>query len=335
MEITIEQAIRQGVAAHKEGKLQKAETLYRAILQTQPEHADANHNLGIIAVSCGNYRESLPLFKKAIKANPTNNQYWLSLIDSLIKVGEIFTARDVLVQAKKSGLQGDRIDSIALQLNPSSKLEFFYRYLDEIGIFKSMQGELVNGDSEVIPLLTSTFIDWFQTLDWTSKNLLEFGAGSSTIFFSKFFKSVTSYETNQNWFDKLIAQHPSNVTLLKVDTIIESLNRDSVENLHDFDVVLIDASENRAKLTRWLVKKNYKGIIFFDNSEWYRNSIGIFMDQGHVEIPFFGLKPTEDWVSCTSVLADPLKLKTISKKNWISLPKLAWDRNNSWDDEHS
>ena len=38
MELTIEQAMQQGVAAHKEGKLEEAERLYRAILQSQPAH---------------------------------------------------------------------------------------------------------------------------------------------------------------------------------------------------------------------------------------------------------------------------------------------------------
>jgi hypothetical protein len=32
MKLTIEQALQQGVAAHKEGKLEEAERLYRAIL---------------------------------------------------------------------------------------------------------------------------------------------------------------------------------------------------------------------------------------------------------------------------------------------------------------
>ena len=36
MELTIEQALQQGVAAHKEGNLKDAERLYRAILQSQP-----------------------------------------------------------------------------------------------------------------------------------------------------------------------------------------------------------------------------------------------------------------------------------------------------------
>ena len=51
MELTIEQVLQQGITAHAEGKLQEAERLYSTILQSQPAHPDANHNLGVIAVS--------------------------------------------------------------------------------------------------------------------------------------------------------------------------------------------------------------------------------------------------------------------------------------------
>ena len=51
MELTIEQVLQQGVAAHNEGKLQDAERLYLAVLQSQPLHPDGNHNLGVLAVS--------------------------------------------------------------------------------------------------------------------------------------------------------------------------------------------------------------------------------------------------------------------------------------------
>ena len=42
MELTIEHLLQQGVAAHREGKLEEAERLYRTILQSQPLHPDAN-----------------------------------------------------------------------------------------------------------------------------------------------------------------------------------------------------------------------------------------------------------------------------------------------------
>ena len=335
MELTIEQAFQQGVAAHKEGKLQEAERLYRAILQAQPAHPDANHNLGVISVSCGNYEGALPFFETALNANPQVEQYWLSSIDSLVKVGKVLKAREVVLQAKQSGFDGDKINSLSAQLNPSSKLDFFYKYLKNLGIFTSMQGELLNGDSEPIPLLTSSFLNWFETQQWNSLSLLEFGAGSSTLYFAKFFKSVTSYETNQNWFDKIFSKIPDNVNLVKVDSIFNALQKKEIESIDRFDVILIDAGENRAKLARWLVNQNYKGIIFFDNSEWYRNSVGMFLKEGYIEIPFFGLKPVEDWVSCTSILAETTALKGILDGNWVSLPKLSWERTNAWDDEQT
>ena len=75
MELPIDQALQQGVAAHKGGKLQEAERLYRAILQTQPTHPDANHNLGVIAVSVNKTQAALPLLKTALDANPNQGQF--------------------------------------------------------------------------------------------------------------------------------------------------------------------------------------------------------------------------------------------------------------------
>ena len=85
MELTTVQALQQGIAAHKAGKLQEAERLYRAILQTQPMHPDANHNLGVLTVSINKTQAALPLFRTALVANPNQEQFWLSYIDALIK----------------------------------------------------------------------------------------------------------------------------------------------------------------------------------------------------------------------------------------------------------
>ena len=70
MELTIDQALQQGIAAHKEGNGRDAEKLYRAILQSQPNHPDANHNLGVLAAGLGKVEAALPYFKKALEANP-------------------------------------------------------------------------------------------------------------------------------------------------------------------------------------------------------------------------------------------------------------------------
>ena len=96
MELTIGQALRQAVTAHKEGKLQEAERLYRSILKSQPAHPDANHNLGALAVSVNKADVALPLFKTALDANPKIEQFWLSYIDTLIKHKQFENATQVL-----------------------------------------------------------------------------------------------------------------------------------------------------------------------------------------------------------------------------------------------
>ena len=100
MELTIEQALQQAVEAHKAGKLQDAEHMYRAILQVQPNHPDANHNLGVLAVSVNKAEVALPLFKTALEANPSQEQFWLSDIDALITEKQFDNARSVLNQGK-------------------------------------------------------------------------------------------------------------------------------------------------------------------------------------------------------------------------------------------
>ena len=116
MELTVDQALQQGVAAHKEGKLQDAERLYRAILQAQPEHPDANHNLGVLAVAVGKPLEAIPLFKLALKANPQIEQYWLSYIDVLITLERFVAVQRVLVEGEKSGVSADKLDALLQRL---------------------------------------------------------------------------------------------------------------------------------------------------------------------------------------------------------------------------
>ena len=116
MELTLEQALQEGIAAHKAGKVQEADQYYSAILKAQPKHPDANHNMGVLAVGIGKVQEALPFFKKAIEANANIAQFWLSYIDALIKLNQLEKAKDVLAKAKRNGATGDRFDQIEEKL---------------------------------------------------------------------------------------------------------------------------------------------------------------------------------------------------------------------------
>ena len=117
----MQQTIEQAVEAHKAGKLDEAEALYRAILKDQPQHPDANHNLGILAVSLNNSVAALPLLKTALEANPKQGQYWISYIGALIKDNQFENARLVLEQGKKMGLAGEKVGELSQRLAPLSE----------------------------------------------------------------------------------------------------------------------------------------------------------------------------------------------------------------------
>ncbi len=116
MDITIDQALRKAVEAHKTGKLQVAESLYRAILHAQSNHPDANHNLGVLAVTVSKPEAALPFFKTALEANPNQGQFWISYVDALIKDKQFDNARSVLDKGKEQGLTGKNVDLLEAQL---------------------------------------------------------------------------------------------------------------------------------------------------------------------------------------------------------------------------
>ena len=45
MELTLDQALQNGVEAHKAGKVQEADRYYTAILKANPKHCDTNLSL--------------------------------------------------------------------------------------------------------------------------------------------------------------------------------------------------------------------------------------------------------------------------------------------------
>jgi protein O-GlcNAc transferase len=84
MKLTVEQALQQGIDAHRDGKLQEAEFLYRAVLNTQPTHPHANHNLGVLLLDIGKINEATAFFKKAVESDSFQPQFLASYISALV-----------------------------------------------------------------------------------------------------------------------------------------------------------------------------------------------------------------------------------------------------------
>ncbi|MDP1733994.1 MAG: tetratricopeptide repeat protein [Sulfuritalea sp.] len=120
--LDIEQTLRQAVEHHRAGRQEEAVALYQSILQADPCHAEANNNMGAMAVQVKQPAAGLPYFMAALEADPSRERYWLNYIDALAQADQLETARDVLALARQQGLQGDEVEALAARLEEGKQV---------------------------------------------------------------------------------------------------------------------------------------------------------------------------------------------------------------------
>ncbi len=116
VDAVVNQLMAQGAAQHRAGNLPLAEDFYRLVLREQPRHADANHNLGVIAVQSGHAAAALSHFHAACEAQPRHWQYWISYVDALLQAGRAWDAALVLEDARQAGLAAPAIDELMARM---------------------------------------------------------------------------------------------------------------------------------------------------------------------------------------------------------------------------
>ena len=116
MSDTVEKLLQKGVEFHQLGQAEFASQIYKAILAVQPQHPDANYNMGLLAVGSHQIQAGLIFLETALEANADNARYWVSYINVLIEIGRVEDAQAVFDQAKLNGAKGDGFDKLEQKL---------------------------------------------------------------------------------------------------------------------------------------------------------------------------------------------------------------------------
>lgn len=104
--MTINETLQKAAYFHRVGQLQKAERLYRDILQTQPNQPIANHNLGVLMMQSGQHASALPYLQNAW-INSYNEKFCVMLTECLLKLDRSSDAlRTIRNAVQKKGYKG-------------------------------------------------------------------------------------------------------------------------------------------------------------------------------------------------------------------------------------
>ena len=82
----LENLLDKAIEAQESSDFKTAFKLYKEILTEDQTQPDANHNFGALLAQLGLLDNALIFVQNAINANPYVYEYWVSLIDLLIRL---------------------------------------------------------------------------------------------------------------------------------------------------------------------------------------------------------------------------------------------------------
>lgn len=85
--ISVDDAVRLAIDAHRAGRLHEADEVYRAVLEVAPEHPDALHFSGVLAHQLGRGDEAVALIRRAVALTPEHPDVHNNLGNVLSELG--------------------------------------------------------------------------------------------------------------------------------------------------------------------------------------------------------------------------------------------------------
>lgn len=178
-------------------------------------------------------------------------------------------------------------------------------YLVDVGWFNTFNTkQAVDKNGNPIPWTTYPFIDFISLRLNSNIVMFEYGCGSSTLFFSKYVKEITSIEHNEVWFNKIKDAATSNVFLNYIALDENGLYcRQSHFTNKKFDLIFIDAEDRVNCILQSAGSLSESGVLVLDDSERneYKEGVEFMINEGFKKLDFWGIAPTILFKKCTTL----------------------------------
>lgn len=159
--------------------------------------------------------------------------------------------------------------------------------------------EPVDGDGEPTPLFTYPAIEYLRQFDLADRDVFEYGAGNSTLFFSRLARSVTAVDNNRDWVQRLKSLALPNVSIRFEEDAAFARSIHGVDG--EFDIIIVDGMTNRYDCAREAVGRlRDGGMIILDNAESFHQTSAMLREADLIQVDMAGFKPTYYHTSTTS-----------------------------------
>ena len=193
-------------------------------------------------------------------------------------------------------------------------LWFGYGHLNSVSKKRS-----IDAAGEPIPWYTYPAIEYIKQLDFSDKSVFEYGAGNSTVFWSRIAKRVVSVEHDEGWHESVSQRVTDGATVIfepDLDRFVSTITRvpggpagpGRPDGPRGFDVIVVDGPARG--LTRLKCCKaardclNEGGVIILDNSEWLPESTAFLRSTGLLQVDMTGFAPLNANTGTTSFFFD-------------------------------
>ncbi len=177
-------------------------------------------------------------------------------------------------------------------------------FMVDSGWFQSYETKTpVDVQGQPIPWFTYSAIDFLGDRLNSQMQILEYGSGNSTIYFSRKTAFVDALEHNPEWYEYISAK-------VNMNSKIQLIPAADIKNYAAFpaslgkkyDIVLVDAIDRNECMFQSVNLLTTDGVVILDDSERpeYLMGISFLKNNGFRKIDFWGFAPIVIHKKCTS-----------------------------------
>lgn len=150
-----------------------------------------------------------------------------------------------------------------------------------------------------IPWYTYPAIEYVKQLDFSQRHIFEYGAGYSSLFYSRRCAHITSLEDNPKWFEIIRTKAPSNCEILLAETKEKYINA-ITERPQSYDVIIIDGSYREECCEVAPPKIKDTGMIILDNSDQLPRCVQALARLNFIQVDMVGFGPLNGYLWTTT-----------------------------------